>query len=139
MAAKKRCVLPGEFRSLELARGTWRLERGGPEPAEVFVRGVQPMAAALLGTVALGDLDIEWSETATSLCATLDGQRSTLPVRSAIVHQPLPGLYRGLPLAVLDDTTRRFWRRVFLVARWPGGRFLLAWLARNGSRRRGGT
>jgi hypothetical protein len=139
MVAKKRCELPGEFRSLELARGTWILARQGRERAEVFLRGVQPMAAALLGGATFGDLDIEWTETAANLTATFDGERETFPVKSAIVHRPIPALYRGLPLAVLDEATRRFWRRVFTAARWPGGRFLLAFLARRGgNRRRGG-
>jgi|SRR5579871_5327638 len=136
MTAKKRCNLPGAFRSLELARGTWRLAREGAEPAEIFLRGVQPMAAAMLGGLRLGDIDIAWSEAAAELAATLDGERSTLPVRSAIVHRPLPTLYGGLPLAALDEPGRRFWRRIFRVAGWPGGRWLLALLARRAGKRR---
>jgi hypothetical protein len=34
-----------------------------------------------------------------------------------------------LPLVVLDAAARRFWGRVFLIARLPGGRRLLRWIA----------
>jgi hypothetical protein len=34
-----------------------------------------------------------------------------------------------LPLVVLDDKARRFWRRAFRIARIPGGRRLLRWIA----------
>jgi hypothetical protein len=38
-------------------------------------------------------------------------------------------LYEALPLAGFDATARRFWRRVFLLVRLPGGRYLLRLIA----------
>jgi len=49
--------------------------------------------------------------------------------RTATIHEPRPELYQGLPLVVMDDAAKRFWRRVFLLARIPGGRRLLRWIA----------
>jgi len=37
-------------------------------------------------------------------------------------------LYAALPLAQFDRRARRFWRRVFLLVRIPGGRSLLGML-----------
>ncbi len=62
----------------------------------------------------------------------LSGGGAPLALRAAevIVHQPLPGLYAGLPLATYDARSRRFWQRVFWLARLPGGGALLKFLAR---------
>ena len=49
---------------------------------------------------------------------------------TVLVHEPLPALYRALPLADFDARARRFWQRVFWLARLPGGRTLLRLLAR---------
>jgi hypothetical protein len=57
-------------------------------------------------------------------------RRRSLEAQSAIVHEPQTRLYEALPLVVLDDKARRFWRRVFRLVRIPGGRHLLGILAR---------
>jgi hypothetical protein len=54
---------------------------------------------------------------------------------AAIVHEPARNLYAALPLAEFDGRARRFWRRVFLLVRIPGGRSLLGILA-HASRKR---
>jgi hypothetical protein len=50
--------------------------------------------------------------------------------RQALVHKPVPALYESLPLERLDARARRFWARVFLLVRLPGGRALLNLWAR---------
>jgi hypothetical protein len=60
----------------------------------------------------------------------------TVRMQSVIVHEPLAQLYESLPLSDFDDNARRFWRRVFRVARVPGGRYLLRFLAQR-TRNRG--
>ncbi len=53
---------------------------------------------------------------------------------AVFLHEPAGPLYAGLPLPAFTSGMRRFWQRVFLLVRLPGGRRLVAWLAR---RRRG--
>jgi len=48
---------------------------------------------------------------------------------SAFVHAARDGLYAGLPLARLDARGLRFWRRVFLLVRLPGARWILQRIA----------
>jgi hypothetical protein len=64
------------------------------------------------------------------------GAERVHPVRSALMHEPLPALYGSLPLATIDAGTRRFWRWVFRVVRLPGGGRLLGVLTRLASPRR---
>jgi hypothetical protein len=73
---------------------------------------------------------IDWlSEGATvDLISGLDVFR--IHAATVLVHEPLPTLYRALPLADFDARARRFWQRVFWLARLPGGRTLLRLLAR---------
>jgi hypothetical protein len=102
MNPNMRCHLAGAFAAQDLGGGAWRLARRHPEPAEVWLRGVDAGAAEVFASQDAGD----------------------------IVHEPLAQLYEGLPLARTDPKSRRFWRRVFWLVRIPGGRLLLAAVAR---------
>ena len=130
MAAKKRYELPGTFMTFALDAGAWRLSRASPPGADIFLRGVSPPDGNMLAGAAPRDIEIEWSGAAATLTAAFGDQRRSVSVRSAIVHQPLGRLYDSLPLANLDARSRRFWQRVFRVAKWPGGRYLLSVLSR---------
>ncbi len=130
MKPKMRRHLPGKFLARQLAGDAWRLARGGAAPADVFLRGALPRTADVLQAADLADIDIEWHDAAAQLTLTAAGRRTTVAGRSAIVHQPLPELYAALPLATVDAKARRFWRRIFLLVRIPGGRRLLGALAR---------
>jgi len=77
-----------------------------------------------------GDIDIEWQTAKVELWVMSSGRRTAVAAQSAIVHEPLAQLYEGLPLARTDPKSRRFWRRVFWLVRIPGGRLLLAAVAR---------
>jgi hypothetical protein len=76
----------------------------------------------------LHNIDIEWR--GDEVVLTWADQHTLIRAQSVIVHEPLPDLYRDLPLAVLDENARRFWRRVFTLVRIPGGRYLLGAVAR---------
>jgi len=134
MNPKMRRNLPGTFHARDLGGGTWCLSRGAVLPMDVFLRGAAPSAADVFRASGVGDIDIEWREGSATLTVTSDARRQSITVQSAIVHEPLPQLYEGLPLASFDEKARRFWRGVFRLVRIPGGRALLGFLAR---RRRG--
>jgi hypothetical protein len=122
--------LPGPFVARNIGVGSWRLTRGYPEPVDVILRGAQPEAEEALSRLEAEYLDIEWDAKTVALTMTSAGRRRTINARSALVHEPLTHLYDALPLAAVDEKTRRFWRRVFRLIRLPGGRYLLGVLAR---------
>jgi hypothetical protein len=130
MSPKMRRNLGGIFAARRLESGAWQLARREPEPADVFLRGVDSGAADLLGSANLSDIDIEWQADTVLLTMTAAGHRRSCNAQSAIVHEQLPRLYEALPLPALDEKARRFWRRVFRLVRIPGGRYLLGVLAR---------
>ena len=135
MRANLRRKFPGTLTAHDLGEGAWRLSRGGSTPLEVFLRGADFRAADTLRPSGISDVDIEWRAGNVVLTGTSAGRRNSISVHSAIVHEPLATLYEALPLVSLDGKARRFWRRVFWLARIPGGRHLLGILAR---RTRGG-
>jgi hypothetical protein len=130
MDPKMRRNLAGTFAAQNLGSGAWQLARSEPAPAEVFLRGVESGAADVFGSPSLSDVDIEWRTDAVLLTMSAAGHRRTFKAQSAIVHEPLAGLYDALALPTLDEKARRFWRRVFRVVRIPGGRYLLGVLTR---------
>ena len=130
MKPKMRRHLAGKFLARQLADGAWRLARGGAAPADIFLQGAQPRTAGVLQSADLADIDIEWHDAAVELTLSAAGRRISVQGQSAIVHEPLTQLYEALPLVTLDAKARRFWRRVFLLVRIPGGRYLLGAMAR---------
>ena len=130
MNPNMRCQLPGTFVAQDLGGGAWRLTRRNPAPAEVLIRGAEPGAREVFSSQDVGDIDIEWQAAKVELWATSSGRRAAIASRSAIVHEPMAQLYEGLPLALPSPKSRRFWRRVFWLVRIPGGRLLLAAVAR---------
>ena len=75
-------------------------------------------------------VSIDWQHEGATVELTLGSDVFRIHADSVLVHEPLPSLYRALPLADFDARARRFWQRVFWVARLPGGRTLLRLLAR---------
>jgi hypothetical protein len=130
MKSNMRCHLKGKFVAQVLGGGVWRLARRDLEPAEVWLRGADQRAAEVFSSEDVGDIDIEWQTAKVELWATATGRRTAIASQSAIVHEPLAQLYEGLPLALPSPKARRFWRRVFWLVRIPGGRLLLAAVAR---------
>jgi hypothetical protein len=122
--------LPGPFVARNIGMGSWRLARGHLKPIDVILRGAQPEAEKALSRLEAEYLDIEWDAKTVVLTMTSAGRQRSINARSALVHEPLAQLYDALPLAVVDEKTRRFWRRVFRLICIPGGRYLLGVLAR---------
>ncbi len=125
----------GPFVARDLDQGAWRLSRGEPGPVDILLKGVRIDAADAFRSAASSDIELEWRDGAVLMSLTSAQRRVSITMQSAIVHQPLGRLYDVLPLAQFDAKARRFWGRVFLLVRIPGGRYLLGELAR---RTRGG-
>jgi hypothetical protein len=135
MKSKMRRNFSGSFVAEQLGGGNWRLSQAAPRPIAVYLHGADGAAAQALATLEPGELSLEWQARCALLTMTRDGSVHSVQAVSAIVHEPLEGLYECLPLASFDAKAQRFWRRVFRVVRIPGGRLLLGLFARS---RRGG-
>jgi hypothetical protein len=94
------------------------------------MRGAEAAAAEVFRPQSIRDIEIEWRADAVVLTMTAAEQPRTVRMQNVIVHEPQARLYECLALPDLDANARRFWRRVFRVARVPGGRYLLRFLAR---------
>jgi hypothetical protein len=132
MSPKMRRNYSGTFMPLPLGDGAWQLSRTAPQ-TQIFLRDAESGAAKAFGTAPLVDLGIEWQQ-GKALLTFMSGDRvASVQAATAMVHEPLDHLYDSLPLAEFDANARRFWRRVFRLVRFPGGRYLLK-LLRRGSR-----
>jgi hypothetical protein len=132
MGAKMRRNFSGAFLAQDRGNGAWQLTRAAPHEVEVFVRDAERGAARAFGTAPIVDLGIEWHAKTALLTFMSSDRAATVEAATAIVHEPLPQLYDGLPLVSIDADARRFWRRVFRLVRIPGGRYLLKILRRSG-------
>jgi hypothetical protein len=112
-----------------LGADSWRLTTGATGSTEIYLSGVDSDAFAVLDGAAPSAVSVAWSEAGASVTLIAHGASPQFRSRTATIHEPRPELYQGLPLVVLDEKARRFWRRVFLIARIPGGRRLLRWIA----------
>jgi hypothetical protein len=122
-------TLTGAFRATHLGADSWQLTTGAAGSAEIYLSGVDSDAFAVLDGAAPSAVSVAWSAAGASVTLIASGASTQFRSRTATIHEPLPELYQGLPLVVLDDKARRFWRRVFWIARIPGGRRLLSWIA----------
>jgi hypothetical protein len=124
----------GAFLPQDRGNGAWHLSRAAPHEMHVFVRDAEHGAAQAFGTAPIVDFGIEW-RAERALLTFMSGDRvATVEAAAAIVHEPLGHLYESLPLVSIDADARRFWRRVFRLVRFPGGRYLLKVLTRPGRR-----
>ena len=134
MSTRMERTLTGAFRATHLAADTWRLTTGVEGAAEIYLSGVDRDAFASLHAAAPRAVTLAWSVAGAAVTLISPGASTHFRSRTATIHEPRPLIYRGLPLVVLDSAAKRFWRRVFFLARMPGGRRLLRWIAQ---RRRG--
>jgi len=130
MTAATRRELPGPFAAHELGSGLWHLASGDRAGAEIYLIGADPGAARIMRDANLAVVALEWRDPGVLVTLNSSGGPALLHARAALVHEPLGQLYQSLPLARLDSSARRFWRRVFWLVRIPGGRHLLRFLAR---------
>lgn len=121
--------LEGAFREETIAPGFLRLTLEAPR-AEVYVIGVSRRVPLSAAVTEVPRLEIEWLGEEARLTLHAPPRVERLTARQVLVHEPKAALYGQLPLARFDARARRFWARVFLLARLPGGRRLLSWLAR---------
>jgi hypothetical protein len=127
-------TMTGNFRGIDLGAGAWRLTTGIPGGGEVYLGGTDPAAAAVLEAASPGIVTVSWVEDGAVITLESADAIRTVKARTAILHEPLARLYEGLPLVILDDRARRFWRRVFWLVRLPGGRRLLRLIARRSAK-----
>jgi hypothetical protein len=130
MKPKMRRNFSGTFVARDLDRGAWRLSRREPAPIDILLQGAQSGAADAFRPPVVSDIELEWQDGAVLMSVTSTQRRTSIKMRSAIVHEPLARLYDVLPLAGFDSKARRFWGWVFPLVRIPGGRYLLGALAR---------
>jgi hypothetical protein len=126
MATKMRRNFAGAL-SARAIQGAWRIACSAPHEAEIIIRGADSRAAAAFGAT-LSDFGIEWQSQRVLITMMSAGRVAAVEAAAVIVHEPAPELYAALPLAQFDRRARRFWRRVFLLVRIPGGRSLLGML-----------
>jgi hypothetical protein len=135
MNPKMRRNFTGEFSAQDLGKNVWRLSRAAPHRIDVIVQGTRQGAASTsvaraFGTEPVSSLGIEWHSDM-ALLSFMSGDRvETVEGANVVVHEPLRHLYEGLPLAEFDQKAKKFWNRVFRLVSFPGGRFLLRFLAR---------
>jgi hypothetical protein len=128
-------TLTGAFRATHLAADSWQLTTGAASSPEIYLSGVDRDAFAALDGATPSAVIVTWSAAGATVTLVAPGARTQFKSRTATIHEPRPELYQGLPLVVLDRAARRFWWRVFLLARLPGGRRLLRWIAQRTRRR----
>ena len=119
----------GAFRATHSGKDSWQLTMGVAGSPEIYLSGVDRNALAALDGATPSAVTVAWSDAGAIITLNSSSASAQFRSRTATVHEPRPQLYQGLPLVVLDDAARRFWRRVFLIARLPGGRRLLRWIA----------
>jgi hypothetical protein len=130
MSAKMRRNYSGAFLPQDRGNGAWQLSRAVPHEAHVFVQHAEPGAASAFGNAPIVDLGIEWRPESALLTFMTGARVASVKASAAIVHEPLGHLYERLPLVSIDADARRFWRRVFRLMRFPGGRYLLKLITR---------
>jgi hypothetical protein len=132
-AAEKRLTmhrtLSGTFQGADLGGGHWRFVE--PAGTAILLDGAPAQRAP---PPVCDAIRIEWDGAAVLVTLRAVAGAQTFRARAASIQEPLPALYDGLPLGRFDARARRFWWRVFRIARVPGGAALLRAIAR----RRGG-
>jgi hypothetical protein len=123
-----RQTVSGPFAATRLQSGIWQLTTELASGPEIHLLGAGPEASELL--VLVSRVTVEWRSD--GVLVELSGVHGVryLKARGAIIHQPQSRLYDSLPLSSFDAAAQRFWRRVFLLIRLPGGRRLLGLMTR---------
>ena len=133
MKSTIRRTLTGPLSTRDLGGGLWQVTAGTPAAAaalELYLRIPAAADAMLLTQPGIRRLDVAWGADGVVVHVAGASRTGVLEASSAIIHEPQNRLYDALPLAGFDAQARRFWRRVFLLVRIPGGRHLLRLIAR---------
>ena len=122
-------TISGPFEARCIGPGTWLLVDTPGSGAQIHLRGVDTEAGFALRHTVFDSLSFEWRGGEVRIAAAGPTGASRLIVASAVIHQARTDLYGHLPLAGFDAPAQRFWNRVFRLMRWPGGRYLLRFIA----------
>ncbi len=133
MESRKRRDYAAPFTVQSLPNDGWRFS-GGAHGIEVLVRRAAPAARALLESGQCQGLSVEWRGDGARIYVSAHGVRRVFEAGFVAVHEPVRDLYATLPLGRFDAAAQRFWWRIFRIARLPGGRHLISWIARRRSR-----
>jgi hypothetical protein len=130
MKPPMRRTLTGPFAVQEAGGGLWALTAGGSAAVQLYLRVPAGVNCGALKERGITRLDLQWHAERVTVRVIGAAGAVEFEAATALIHEPQNRLYDGLPLAAFDGKARRFWRRVFLLIRIPGGRHLLRWIAR---------
>jgi hypothetical protein len=130
MSNKVERTITADLEARELAAGWWQLSTRPAGAVEIILRTADPDARAVLEGARASRAVIAWECAGALVTLRVPGGTKRIRASTAIVHEPRAALYEALPLVRLDAAARRFWRRVFVLVRIPGGRRLLGLVAR---------
>jgi hypothetical protein len=122
--------LTGEFHVEASGNETWRATNRRAPGQIVLLRHIE--AEAPLSAPATAEtVTVTWNAGQPVVVTFSRGlQTVTVAAGAVFLHEPTGQLYAGLPLPTFTPAMRRFWRRVFLLVRIPGGRRAVGWLSR---------
>jgi hypothetical protein len=125
-------TLSGPIQAQHLGGGLWQLTAGAAAAGavRVYLRIPSVSRSAALEQRPIQQVDLQWRDGGVRVSVTTDAGVGVLEASTAVIHEAQNRLYEALPLANFDVRARRFWRRVFLLIRVPGGRYLLRLIAR---------
>lgn len=122
-------VASGEFLVQSLGPGTWRINNLAAPNELVIVRGIRPEVPPPSGLAT--SLTLDWhAGDAVSVSLSFAAGTVRAQAAAALLHEFAERLYETLPLGEYTPAAARFWRRIFMLARVPGGRWMLGFLAR---------
>jgi hypothetical protein len=136
MKSMTRQTLSGPFLTQYLGNGVWSLARGVPVTAQVYLR-IEGRGGDALQKADISSLQLEWHARGVTVRIARHGAVGVVEAHTAIIHEARPRLYDVLPLPGFDSKAKRFWRRIFLLMRIPGGRHLLRLIVRARPTRKG--
>ncbi len=131
--------LPGSFDMKVLPGGVLQLLATDPPGWALTLRGAdlrQPGEVAAGTGACTSGASVVWRDEGAHITLGQVDHAVAFDAAVALLHEPILGLYARLPLARYDARARRFWARVMLIVRMPGGAWLIGCLAR---RRAAGT
>jgi hypothetical protein len=130
MTSMPQRTLSGPILAEHLGGGLWQLTVGAAAAVRVYLRVPAGGRAAALEESPIQRIVLQWRDDGVTVRVTGGAGEGVLEASTAVIHEAQQGLYDALPLAAFDARARRFWRRVFLLMRIPGGRYLLHLIAR---------
>ena len=130
-------TLTGAFRARRAGCGQLAIVDGRSGRARDLLAGVERDAAAALdGCDARAPSSVAWSGAGAAVTLTSAGASTAIQIaRRCVIHEPRPQLYDALPLVELGRCSAAFLAARVLIARIPGGRRLLRWIAQRTRRR----